>query len=146
MPPLVALGQGERGQAGPDSRRHSAPRQRALVFRGKTPEHEKSGVSPQAALSRCPVLGPPHRSSRRRGGARSSQSRHPVWLHISRLTSAPPSSNLDSDVMVLTFQNLLPSEQGLVQGQGGRGEGTGYGAPRVKHARLHFDQDKRAIM
>lgn len=59
---------------------------------------------------------------------------------------APPSSKLTSDTVVLIFQNLLPSEQGLVQGQDGHGEDRGYSAPRVKHARLHFDQDKRAIM
>lgn len=56
------------------------------------------------------------------------------------------SSNLASDIVVLAFQNLLPSEQGLVQGQDARGEDTGCGAPGVKHARLHFEQDKRAIM
>lgn len=60
--------------------------------------------------------------------------------------SAPPSSNLASDIVVLAFQNLLPSEQGLVQGQDALGEDTGCGAPGVKHARLHFEQDKRAIM
>lgn len=46
-------------------------------------------------------------------------------------------------------RTYCPLEQGPVQGQKGQvghGEDTGSGAPGVKHARLHFDQDKRAIM
>lgn len=60
--------------------------------------------------------------------------------------SLAPCLQAPSDIVVLAFQDLLPSEQGLVQGQGGHGEDTGCGARRVKHARLRSDQDKRAIM
>lgn len=67
-----------------------------------------------------------------------------VALRLPALSA--PSSDLASDIVVLAFQNLLLSEQGPVQGQDGQGKDTGCGAPRVKHARLHFDQDKRAIM
>lgn len=100
-------------------------------------------------LSQRPVSGPPRRGPKRHGGTWVSQSRLPVWLHISRfpLLPPPPSSDLASDTaVVLAFQNLLLSEQGPMQGQDGHGKDTGCGAPRVKHARLHFDQDKRAIM
>lgn len=36
----------------------------------------------------------------------------------------------DSDIVILAFQDLLPSEQGLIQGQGGRGKDARAVAPR----------------
>lgn len=122
------------------------PHKKTLVWKSTRQDQEGAAHGPrnmsrQATnmlyLSQSPSSGPPDRSSK---GHRQDT------VHLEQtpnLTLSPGSLRHCGPGFPAPTATL---RTGAGPRAGGHGEDTGCGAPRVKHARLHFDQDKRAIM